>query len=481
MATGFKRILQGLRLFPKTTSTVSEAGDLDFDTTSNKANLHNGTTSSPMVTEAHTATLTNKNLSDSTTAVTDVSDPTKQIKFDAAGTTGTSTTLLSSQTTNKTLTLPDATDTLIGKATTDTLTNKNLSDSTTAIADVSDPTKQIKFDAAGTTGTSTTLVSSQTTNKTLTLPDATDTLIGKATTDTLTNKTLTAPVMSDPTSTTFMEVSEISTPSTPASGKMRIYAKTDNILYTINDAGTETQVGSDSSILSITTKTANYTVTTNDDVIFADPTSGSFVLTLFTAVGNAGRVLKIKNIGTNFNTVTIDGAGAETIDGFTTRVLSTTNETITIVSTGSAWQVLDRKTNNDWQTYTPTVSNLGSGSGTVEGYWRRNGDSIDVYIGFVKDGTNGTGTTNVTFSLPSGLTATTTFQVAGQDQVVGHAFTYSIEANTQNSTSSSLLVSNNLLIENVGGAGTSYQGVDFRSGSIAIFTIYGMPITGWEA
>ena len=180
---------------------------------------------------------------DTTFAVYDVTDNTKSIKLDAAGTTGTSTTLLSSQTTNKTLTLPDATDTLVARTTTDTLTNKTITDNTNnviaralwngsgtgsvstyaaaapitgqhlvatsattatwqtdrttfvdttfAIYDVTDQTKNIKFDAAGTTGTTTTLLSSQTTNKTLTLPDATDTLVARATTDTLTNKTLT--------------------------------------------------------------------------------------------------------------------------------------------------------------------------------------------------------------------------------------------------------------------------------------------------
>jgi len=75
---------------------------------------------------------------------------------------------------------------------TDTLTNKSLSDSTTAIVDVVDPTIKIKFDAAGTTGTSTTLLSSQTTDTILTLPNATDTLVGKATQDTFTNKTFDA-------------------------------------------------------------------------------------------------------------------------------------------------------------------------------------------------------------------------------------------------------------------------------------------------
>ena len=79
-----------------------------------------------------------------------------------------------------------------------TLTNKKLSDSTTTIVDVTDATKAIKFDVAGTTAITGTIATAFTTAKTLSLPDATDTLVGKATTDTLTNKTLTTPVINSP-------------------------------------------------------------------------------------------------------------------------------------------------------------------------------------------------------------------------------------------------------------------------------------------
>jgi hypothetical protein len=64
------------------------------------------------------------------------------------------------------------------------------------VADGTDETKDVVFELAGaTTAKTTTLAISQTDDRTLTLPDATDTLVGKATTDVLTNKTLTTPVI----------------------------------------------------------------------------------------------------------------------------------------------------------------------------------------------------------------------------------------------------------------------------------------------
>ncbi len=62
-----------------------------------------------------------------------------------------------------------------------------------------DETKRLMFNASGgTTNTRTMLSSTQTVDRTISLPDATDTLVGKATTDTLTNKTLTSPTLVTP-------------------------------------------------------------------------------------------------------------------------------------------------------------------------------------------------------------------------------------------------------------------------------------------
>lgn len=70
------------------------------------------------------------------------------------------------------------------------------------------------------------------------------------------------------------------------------------------------------------------------EVIFA---SNAITLTLFTAVGNAGVIRIIKNIGSE--TVTIDGNNAETIDGSITKDL-TAGQFCVIISDGANWQVI---------------------------------------------------------------------------------------------------------------------------------------------
>lgn len=188
-------------------------------------------------------TLTSKNLVDSGTFFVDNADPTIRLALDATGTTGTTATIRTQQTAARTYTVPNgslSSDFFVLSAASQSLTNKTITDSTntvaakqlvdaTGIVDVSasaapvagdvltatsattatwqastttfsdatfavydavDPTVQVKFDAAGTTGTKTTITTSQTADSVFTFPNTTttDDIVLADATQNLTNK-----------------------------------------------------------------------------------------------------------------------------------------------------------------------------------------------------------------------------------------------------------------------------------------------------
>lgn len=90
----------------------------------------------------------------------------------------------------------------------------------------------------------------------------------------------------------------------------------------------------------IATKTAAYTATTDDDVLLCDASDGAFSINLPTASGAANTILHIKKIDSSSNAVTIYADGSETIDGDTSKIISTQYVSITVVCDGSAWYVI---------------------------------------------------------------------------------------------------------------------------------------------
>ncbi|MFE3578699.1 SGNH/GDSL hydrolase family protein [Streptomyces vinaceus] len=100
----------------------------------------------------------------------------------------------------------------------------------------------------------------------------------------------------------------------------------------------------------VASKTANYTATSFDEVIAADATSGAMTITLPTAVGRT-RPVTVKKVDSSANSVTIDGAGSETIDGQLIRQLAGQWESATFVPTptGSGWYVQAAPTAIPWR------------------------------------------------------------------------------------------------------------------------------------
>lgn len=90
----------------------------------------------------------------------------------------------------------------------------------------------------------------------------------------------------------------------------------------------------------VATKTANYALTTADDTILGDATAGAITLTLPTAIGNSGRDFTLNKIDSSVNTVTIQGFGAELINGFNVQVISFQYSSMTVISNGTFWSII---------------------------------------------------------------------------------------------------------------------------------------------
>lgn len=94
-------------------------------------------------------------------------------------------------------------------------------------------------------------------------------------------------------------------------------------------------------IAALTTKTTAYTLTATDSVILANATTAAFTCTLPTAVGITGRQYTIKRINSGANNVTVGCSASQVIDGAATKTLGSQWSTLTVVSDGANWQVVN--------------------------------------------------------------------------------------------------------------------------------------------
>jgi hypothetical protein len=95
-------------------------------------------------------------------------------------------------------------------------------------------------------------------------------------------------------------------------------------------------------IPNVSTKTANYTITDTDDITYfiANAAStGSVTFTLPTAADNENRMITFINKAASGGTVTIDGEGAETINGIDAIYLDEQYQRNTLICDGTEWFV----------------------------------------------------------------------------------------------------------------------------------------------
>ncbi len=206
------------------TSTDTLVGRATTDTFTNKsislttntvtgtfAELNTAVSDETLVGLAATQTLTGKTLTDPILSPTATTGGKVEFLEGTNNGTNKATLIGPASTADVTITLPAATDTLVGKATTDTFTNKSISLTTNTVtgtlAELNTAVSDATLVGRDTTDTFTNKSISLTTNTLsgtfaeLNTAITGDEVVGRATTDTLTNKTLTDPVLA-PTATT---------------------------------------------------------------------------------------------------------------------------------------------------------------------------------------------------------------------------------------------------------------------------------------
>lgn len=235
----------------------------------------------------------------------------------------------------------------------------------------------------------------------------------------------------------------------------------------------------------VVSKTTTYTATSQDDVVLCDASSAAFTLTLPAAASNTGKVFSIQKTDTSIaNAVTIDGDASETIGGSTTKTLNTQGETLTIVSDGTNWQILDRRIPSTWVAYTPTFQGFGTPS-SVNVFSRRVGDSLEVKGSFVSGTVTGS-TAQIGIGV-QGTAGTITVDTAkiGVSSLVGklavnvNSTTYFGQAVLAPEASSKSYVQVGVQASTVNEITPALGNVVSGTGTTVEF-FFSVPITGWD-
>jgi hypothetical protein len=290
-----RKFLRALGLIPVSSTAIDSKGEMEVLDSSGKLNYHNGTSTSPVVTEAHSATLTNKTIDADSNTISNIdnADIKAAAAIDAAkiadgsvsntefqyigGLTSDAQTQLNAKasTTDLNNHINDATDAHdasaisnvpagsiaatdvqaaineldgdiqghIGDATDahDASAISNVPSGNLAATDVQGALNELQSDV-DTRATSSALTTH--TSASSGVHGVTGDVVGTSDSQTLSNKTLTSPTVNTPTTDIVTWDDQASTPSNPSAGFYKTYFKSDGKLYKLNSAGLESEVGS---------------------------------------------------------------------------------------------------------------------------------------------------------------------------------------------------------------------------------------------
>jgi hypothetical protein len=370
MALNFRKFIEGLRIVPKAASTASEKGDLDVVSGSGKLNYHNGTTASPIVTEAHSATLTNKTIDGDDNTIQDVGiaslktvlgDANKVIRRDAAGVVTSGNSLPNS---SQIVTL-DSSDTLTNKTIdgdTNTVQNLALSSLKTVLSDAN---KTVRRDASGVVTSGNALPNS---SQIITLDSS----------DTLTNKTIDG----DTNTVQDLALSTLKTVLGDANKVVRRDAS--GIVVSGNALPNSSQIVTLDSSATLTNKTIDGDDNTIQDIgiasiktVLADANKvirrdASGVVTSGNSLPNSSQIVTLDSSGTLTNkTLTspvLNTPTADTITGIVGGALtiqSASNQNLILQGQGTGYVRAVTRLSIDGKLDTPSEADTTSGSGVT--------------------------------------------------------------------------------------------------------------------